>query len=120
MEAFPTRPTALHNLDEIVVFQGVADGYFGLCLEAADDVVEKDLSEGAAGEEDDVRSQGAGGSARSYVHQVFTDPDVEKGNRYRHYADEPHKKNACAEACRCAPEPGNMMSVIFHPEIVQS
>lgn len=78
MEGFPTRPTALHNLDEVVVDEGVADADFCLCLEAADDVEEEDLSEGAAGEEDDVRSQGAGGSARSDVHQMFADPHVQK------------------------------------------
>ena len=78
MEGFPTRPTALHNLYEVVVDEGVANADFCLGLEAADDVEEEDLSEGAAGEKDDIRSQGASGSARSDVDQMFADPYVQK------------------------------------------
>ena len=78
MEGFPTRPTALHNLYEVVVDEGVADTDFCLGLEAADDVEEEDLSEGAAGEENDVRSQGSGYGTCRDVDQMFADPYVQK------------------------------------------
>mgnify|MGYP006923194047 CR=1 FL=1 len=103
MEGFLAGPSALHDLDEVAVSDGVAYADVSACLEVADDYVEEDLGQCACSHEDDERHEPAFCAARRDIDQMLADPHMEHGHGYRQYADETDQYDAGAEACRCLP-----------------
>lgn len=98
MEGIPAGPAAFHDLDEVVVFQGIAYAYVGPCLEVADDGVECDLDHCAECEDDDIWKEPAVSASCGYVHEVFADPYVQEGYDYGGYADKPHQQDVAPES----------------------
>ena len=114
VEGFLAEPAALHDLGEVLMAQGVAERYFGLDLDLADDDREEDLRQCAGSEDNDVGHEIALCIMRRYVYQSFADPHVQHCHGNRHCADETDVEDAEPIASGCLPEPAYDVGQVRH------